>query len=134
MNTKTGSHVRRRALIVEDDDFQRELLKELLGQLDWSDIVSCATGAEALQKLKGVGSTAFDLILLDLHMPGMDGFEFMGQLDSAGYRGAAIIVSGQSTDVLRSAGLVAQLRRFQLLGVVAKPVQKSALGALLAVL
>jgi hypothetical protein len=46
----------------------------------------------------------------------------------------AAFCRGQRSDVLHSAGLVAQLRRFKLLGTLPKPVQKAALKSLLAAL
>ena len=64
-------------------------------------------------------------------MPGMDGFQFMEAATKAGYSGALIIVSGQSDDVLHAASMVAKLRRFTLLGVVAKPVSRAALSELI---
>ena len=134
MEPGTSSDKRRRALIVEDDAFQREVLQALMAQSGWRDVVACEGGPQALQAVARLGGAAFDLALVDLHMPGMDGFQFMAQLDAAGYRGAVIIVSGQSSAVLHSASLVAQLRRFRLLGTVAKPVEKAALDALLAAL
>lgn len=134
MQAGTPIDKRRRALIVDDDGFQRELLKELMAQLGWSDVRTSAGGEQALQALAQSGPAAFDVMLIDLHMPGMDGFQFMGKLESLGYRGAVVIVSGQSSDVMHSASLVAQLRRFRLLGAVPKPVQKAALGALLSAL
>jgi len=134
MQAGTTGTRRQRALIVDDDAFQCALLQGLMRQWGWSDVLTSAAGHQALEVLQRVGPSAFDVLLIDLHMPGMDGFQFMGQLESLGYRGAVVIVSGQSHGVLHSASLVAQLRRFRLLGSVAKPVDKAALGALLAAL
>jgi CheY-like chemotaxis protein len=122
----------RRALIVDDDAFQCEMLRELMRQSGWQDVHVCVGGQEALAALQRVGLRQCDLVLIDLHMPGMDGFQFMQGLEAAGFRGAVVIVSGQSSQVVHSAALVAQLQRLRLLGTLCKPVQKLALKALLA--
>jgi CheY-like chemotaxis protein len=102
----------------------------LLSQLGVSDITKAVGGAAALCVLEKRHASV-DLMLTDLHMPGMDGFEFMGSAAELGFEGALIIVSGQTPDVVHSASLVAQLRRMNLLGTVQKPVTKDALARLI---
>jgi CheY-like chemotaxis protein len=118
-----------KVLLVDDDSFQIKLISGILQGLGVSDITSATSGEQALQKLSG--KHGINLMLLDLHMPGMDGFKFMESLAKAGYSGALIIVSGQSDDVMHAASMVAKLRRFTLLGTVPKPVSRGALSALL---
>ncbi|NEQ52143.1 MAG: response regulator [Leptolyngbya sp. SIO3F4] len=62
-----------RILVVEDDINAREIMGRFLQRYDWS-VVLAASGQQALSYLK---STLPDLIVLDLMMPGMDGFEFL---------------------------------------------------------
>jgi CheY-like chemotaxis protein len=120
-----------KVLAIDDDSFQLDLLSQLLRDMDIHDICCVTSGIEAMQKV-AAKPDAFGLILMDLHMPGMDGFAFMEGLAQAHYSGAMVIVSGQSDDVLRGASLVARLRRFTLLGALAKPVQPADLARLLA--
>ena len=119
-----------KVLLVDDDSFQLEMISGILESLRVTDITQANSGEQALQKLAG-GAQRFNLLLLDLHMPGMDGFKFMESLAKAGYSGALIIVSGQSDDVMHAASMVAKLRRFTLLGTVPKPVGRATLSALL---
>jgi CheY-like chemotaxis protein len=118
-----------KVLLVDDDSFQLEMISGILESLGVTDITRASSGEQALQKLSG--KHGINLLLLDLHMPGMDGFKFMESLAKAGYSGALIIVSGQSDDVMHAASMVAKLRRFTLLGTVPKPVGRGALSALL---
>ncbi len=62
-----------RVLIVEDDLEVRAALEELL-KMEAFETVGASDGAEAIETLRK--GTLPDLILLDLMMPGMDGWEF----------------------------------------------------------
>jgi PAS domain S-box-containing protein len=59
-----------RVLVVDDLDVNRELVRAILEATGHS-VEEAASGAEAVEIAMG---TAFDLILMDLQMPGMDGF------------------------------------------------------------
>jgi CheY-like chemotaxis protein len=121
-----------RVLVVDDDPFQLELIADMLRTLGVIDIATAASGSLALEAvIKANKSAAFDLMVSDLHMPGMDGFQFMDAVARSGFFAALIIVSGQSSEVMHSASLVAQLRRFRWLGSLSKPIDKAQLEALL---
>jgi PAS domain S-box-containing protein len=74
-NRKTGNAVFAgfRVLLAEDVEINREIVLTLLE--DTGIIIDCAeNGAEALGKFEQ-NPSAYDLILMDIHMPEMDGFE-----------------------------------------------------------
>ncbi|VAV84651.1 BarA sensory histidine kinase (= VarS = GacS) [hydrothermal vent metagenome] len=63
-----------KALVVDDNETNRKILRELLSS--WEvNVTEAASGKECLEILKDRGSNAFELVLLDCRMPGMDGFE-----------------------------------------------------------
>ena len=64
------------ALIVEDDEAARVPLRKFLEGEKWT-VTEATNGAEGLEES---AETAFDLVLLDLMMPVMDGFEFLQRL------------------------------------------------------
>ncbi len=118
-----------KVLVVDDDPFEVEVIAALLVKLGVQDITKAVGGVAAL-RLLNQRAGAFDLLLTDLHMPEMDGFEFMALAIKAGFKGALIIVSGQTEEVRHGARLVALLRKFNLLGTLKKPVAKEALALL----
>ncbi len=63
-------------LIVEDDKFLRELMSRKLNNSGFSVEVAI-DGKEALKKIK---EKKYEIILLDLVLPGMDGFEILGEI------------------------------------------------------
>ncbi|MEM7222509.1 MAG: response regulator [Pseudomonadota bacterium] len=65
-----------RILIVEDDEPTRSLMARSLAGEDW-EVVEAENGRVALERL---AETMPDLILLDLMMPEMDGFDFIAAL------------------------------------------------------
>jgi CheY-like chemotaxis protein len=67
-------------LVVEDDAATRDQLERTLGKAGWQ-VLSAANGRLALELIK---TTEPGLVLLDLMMPEMDGFEFLNhfRLDS----------------------------------------------------
>jgi CheY-like chemotaxis protein len=67
---------RNEILIVDDDNDVRESLCDVLEQCGFV-VVSAGNGQEALELLRNRASA--DLVLLDLQMPIMDGWEFLRQ-------------------------------------------------------
>ena len=63
-----------RILLAEDNKVNQFLASRLLGKLGHT-VVIAASGREALAALDEAGSGGFDLILMDVQMPDMDGFE-----------------------------------------------------------
>jgi CheY-like chemotaxis protein len=60
--------------IIEDDREFRDMLRELLEEEQYR-VVALSNGAEALETLRG--DTLPNVILLDVSMPVMDGFDFL---------------------------------------------------------
>lgn len=64
-------------LAVDDDQFILELLTMMVARAGFTDISTASSGEMALNMLN-VGDFAFDCLLLDISMPGMDGIELCG--------------------------------------------------------
>jgi signal transduction histidine kinase/CheY-like chemotaxis protein len=109
-----GRHVRggdgAQVLVVDDDPKTRDMLRRTLQKAGWT-VAEAANGCEALEALERVRPA---LVLLDLLMPGMDGFEVLERLngDSTWREVPVIIVTAKDLtpdDVDRLNGRVAKV-------------------------
>lgn len=66
----------KRVLIIEDDEMLRQLYIDILAQAGFT-VDSAADGAEGFTKIQSGG---YDLILLDIMLPHMDGLTILGKL------------------------------------------------------
>ena len=71
----------RRVLLVDDEDDIRAIAELSLRSIGGWDVRTAASGPEALQVL---GGDAFDVIVLDVMMPELDGPSTLGRLREAG--------------------------------------------------
>ncbi|PIR52578.1 hypothetical protein COU76_05610 [Candidatus Peregrinibacteria bacterium CG10_big_fil_rev_8_21_14_0_10_49_10] len=94
---KTGG---KKILIVEDEHPLAHAL-ELKFNHEGFETKTCSNGADALEEATKI---AYDMILLDLIMPQMDGFTFMEELKAKKKRCKIIVLSnlGQDEDLVRS--------------------------------
>lgn len=76
-----------KALVVDDQINNLILLKEILS-LEGYHVEMASDGEEALKLLK---QSHFDIILLDIMMPGMDGFEVCKKIKDSEHRDIPII-------------------------------------------
>ena len=86
----------RTLLLVEDDELLRHALKEqLAAQGEFAVIEEAATGAAGIAVAKG---TVFDIILLDIGLPDMDGRDVCLKMREAGVRSPIIMLTAADTE------------------------------------
>lgn len=121
----------RRVLVVDDHNANRVLLSDILRE-DRAEARLAAGGTEALALFR---DTAFDLVLLDLQMPGMDGVEVVRRMralerEDGRHRTPILILTAFATPREQSLVPVGEIE-----GVITKPIDIAALHrAILAVL
>ena len=112
-----------RILYVDDEPDIREIAGLSLGLDPELDVRSCASGAEAVEQAVAWRP---DLVLLDVMMPGMDGFEVCARLRAteAGKRLPIILLTGRDDVDTRLEGMQSGVSEF-----LAKPVTRHELLA-----
>jgi CheY-like chemotaxis protein len=83
-------------LVVDDDASIRELVSDALRD-DGYRVVAAADGAEGLAALPGLGLC---LVLLDIRMPNVDGWEFSRRYRAANEHSAPIVVMTAAENAL----------------------------------
>lgn len=94
--------VKKRILLVDDDDFLREELAEQFGLYDEFETVSASNGTEGLAAAK---AQTFDLIILDVDMPDMQGTEVCSLMRQAGIAAPIVMLTGNDGEAHEILGL-----------------------------
>jgi DNA-binding NtrC family response regulator len=101
-----------KVLVVDDDPGMLDTLTDVLAASGY-DAVPAASGREAIEKAR---ATAFDLILMDIQMPDLNGVQTLHALRRADPRVAVIMMTAYTRDEL-----VAESERITGFGVLSKP-------------
>lgn len=82
-----------RILVVEDDNGIRMLMEDALADAGYEPVLAC-NGLEALEVLE---AKHIDLIILDIMMPKMDGYELLRQIRESGMDMPVLMVTAKQT-------------------------------------
>ena len=98
----------KRILVVDDDTMNLKRTKMILGKT--YDVEMVESGREALEKMR---REDFDLVLLDIAMPEMDGIETFERMKASAYDVPVIFLtaSGYEDDVRKITGAVNYLKK-----------------------
>jgi two-component system phosphate regulon response regulator PhoB len=91
-------------LVVEDDDTIRDTIRDALF-IEGFEVMACADGREALELLQRPGHPPYDLVVLDLMLPGLSGLDICRQLRASGDQTPILVVSARDHETDRVLGL-----------------------------
>lgn len=109
----------KRLLVVDDESGIREICREFLSKHGY-DVTTVSDGRQAIQRVEEHGP--FDLLLMDLKMPGMNGAETIRHLRDSGNQTPVLIMTG-----LIDEAMLSTVPEGGYQGIVKKPFQMSEL-------
>ena len=121
-----ASQRKARILLVEDNDVNRRLISKLIGGLGFE----VELAADGRAGVAAAGAAAFDAILMDIQMPGMDGMEAVRLIraqDGPNRQSPIIALTGNAFEEDRQAAMAAGFNDY-----LAKPIRPGALNDALA--
>jgi Amt family ammonium transporter len=120
---EAASRLAGRVLLAEDVAVNRKLITLHLTKVG-ADVEAVGNGREAVEKVRASmdAGLLYDLVLMDLQMPVMDGFEATAQLRQLGYRGPIIALTAHAMAEYRERVLAAGCDDY-----LTKPIQRGKL-------
>jgi CheY-like chemotaxis protein len=131
MNLRTVEASTLSVLVVDDDSFSRDVMREMLAAEGIVDIQMADSGYSAMRALENMPVPP-NLLICDVYMPDMDGIEFMSELTQRQYQGSAVLVTGVDVETLALARDLAMGQGIRLLGTFTKPMRQDDLAQILA--
>jgi two-component system response regulator CpxR len=89
-------------ILIIDDDAR---LSEMLGEYFAAEGLTLTSVTSGTQGLREAQQTAYDLIILDVMLPGLSGFELLRQLRDSGSKTPVLMLTARGDDVDRIVGL-----------------------------
>lgn len=96
-----------RVLLVDDESLARSRLTTLLGDCTAPGAVVSAEAADARQALNALRLGSFDVVLLDIHMPGMDGIALAQTIAAMTQPPAVVFVTAHAEHAVQAFDLEA---------------------------
>lgn len=117
-----------RILVVDDDVQLNRLVKTMFEQLGQSEVDCAGDGREGLERLR---RGDYDLVLVDLNMPGMNGVDFVVAMGHHQPHVPCIFVTAAVDEMVQMAMNVAREAGVNMLGTLHKPFTREQLDELL---
>ncbi len=100
MSRKPKHDDRFRVLVVDDHARARDAVADVLRQAQYH-VAACASASEALVKLAG---EKFDVVITDLQMPGMNGLEFIREIERRRFDVQVLMITAHASVVVGGRG------------------------------
>jgi EAL domain-containing protein (putative c-di-GMP-specific phosphodiesterase class I)/ActR/RegA family two-component response regulator len=117
-------------LVLEDHGFQRRMALRMLAELGVVNVYEAADGTTALEMLERLPIPP-DVILVDIHMPGMDGIEFIRHVAQRRLARGLALVSAMEPALINAVQTLARAHGLHVLESIEKPLTNAKLESML---
>lgn len=100
MSTKASKSASHTILIVDDDEYIRELYEEVLKDAGFT-VATAVDGQDGLEKIR---ANAYDLVLLDIMMPKKDGVEVLRAVSTEKLKAKVLLLTNLAHDPVMKEG------------------------------
>ncbi len=90
--SRRGTHI----LLIDDDEAVLDMVESALGHYGMT-VHSCSEGEQALARLITPGAPEFDLVISDINMEGMDGFDVIRKVKAITPHLPVVLMTGQAS-------------------------------------
>ena len=111
-------------VIVDDNDFNRELVKDILEDEDIT-VYEAEDGSSAIELLESEQSDDIDVVLMDMRMPGMDGIETTKIIRTKNGKCTEVPIIAMTADGFETD--IGMLQKAGMNGLISKPVDVNTL-------
>ena len=111
-------------LIVDDNDFNRELVKDILEDEDIT-VYEAEDGSSAIELLESEQADDIDVVLMDMRMPGMDGIETTKIIRTKNGKCMEVLIIAMTADGFETD--IGMLQKAGMSGLISKPVDVNTL-------
>lgn len=111
-------------LIVDDNDFNRELVKDILEDEDIT-VYEAEDGSSAIELLESEQADEIDVVLMDMRMPGMDGIETTKIIRTKNGKCTEVPIIAMTADGFETD--IGMLQKAGMNGLISKPVDVNTL-------
>ncbi|MFH1347540.1 MAG: response regulator [Candidatus Margulisiibacteriota bacterium] len=89
-------------LVIDDQESMRSIISQMLKD-NGHQVTTAEDGEEGLRIFEG-NPSSFNLVMCDVNMPKIDGFEFLKRVKSSHPKSAVILLTGTNEDIARYVG------------------------------
>lgn len=115
---------KQRLLLIDDDEPTRKYIRRVAEDLGYEVFAT----ESAREFIASYDANPPDLIITDIFMPQVDGIEILFLLSERHCRTPILLISGKSSEFLKSAQRLGEARRLSIAGTLGKPISPADLG------